>query len=101
MAESSNGNCLCGCAQAWRAVHPPVRGHWLGCRPKVHAGFLKSWTAGNLNHKVVSSVLKHLQGGKRPNGVKRILVTGVLLSRLLPELPVSCSCLEDHGGWLI
>jgi len=42
----------------------------------VHAGFLKSWLAGNLKAKVVSTVLKALQDQKKTPTIKRILVTG-------------------------
>lgn len=63
--------------QAWQAVHPPPRGrYWTGQRPQVHAGFLKSWLAGILKDKVVSSVLKALQDQKKTPSIKRILVTG-------------------------
>ena len=50
--------------------------YWTGQRPRVHAGFLKSWLAGNLKQKVVSSVLKALQEQKKTNSIKRVLVTG-------------------------
>lgn len=64
--------------QAWQAVHPPLRGRgWTGQRPRVHAGFIKSWLAGNLKCKVVTSVLKVLQDQKKAHSIQRILVTGV------------------------
>ena len=48
--------------QAWRVAHPPVRGNpWLGRRPLVHVGFLKSWLAGGLNLKVITAVLNAVQ----------------------------------------
>ena len=40
--------------QAWYATHPPKRGKWwMGTRPFVHQGFLKSWTANGLNARLV------------------------------------------------
>ena len=46
------------CLQAWRIAHPPRRGtNWLGTRPLVHVGFLKSWLAGGLKYKVVDHIL--------------------------------------------
>ena len=40
--------------QAWYATHPPKRGEWwMGTRPFVHQGFLKSWTANGLNANIV------------------------------------------------
>lgn len=65
--------------QAWQAVHPPLRGR-VWTRPRVHAGFLKSWLAGNLKGKVLTSVLKHLQDQSKVSSVKRVLVTGQLCS---------------------
>ncbi|DBB01839.1 TPA: hypothetical protein ACH3X1_000447 [Trebouxia sp. C0004] len=45
--------------QVWRVAHPPVRGHhWMFTRPLVHVGFLKSWLAGGLNHKVVGRIMQ-------------------------------------------
>ncbi|KAL3142108.1 hypothetical protein ABBQ32_004726 [Trebouxia sp. C0010 RCD-2024] len=73
--------------QAWQAVHPPLRGrYWTGQRPRVHAGFLKSWLAGKLKQKVVSSVLKALQDQKKTNSIKRVLVTGHSLGGALANL---------------
>ena len=44
---------LC-CSQAWYATHPPKRGEWwMGTRPYVHQGFLKSWVANGLNKRIV------------------------------------------------
>ncbi len=58
-------------------MHPPLRGrYWTGQRPRVHAGFLKSWLAGNLKAKVVCTVLKALQDQKKTATIRRILVTG-------------------------
>ena len=64
------------CLQAWRSVHPPVRGrYWTGKQPQVHAGFLKSWLAGDLKDRVIARVLMQLQQHKGGT-VKRVLVTG-------------------------
>ena len=63
--------------QAWQAVHPPLRGrYWTGQRPRVHAGFLKSWLAGNLKAKVINTVLKSLQDQNKAHSIQRVLVTG-------------------------
>lgn len=70
--------------QAWRIAHPPVRGKtWLGTRPMVHVGFLKSWLAGGLKLKVVNQVLEAVQQCKQRSGSDHpitVLVTGVQLS---------------------
>ena len=45
---------LANTPQAWYATHPPKRGDWwMGTRPFVHQGFLKSWTANGLNENIV------------------------------------------------
>ena len=89
------------CVQAWRAVHPPVRGRaWLGRRPKVHAGFLKSWLAGNLNDKVVSSVLKALQDHKGHSPINRIMVTGQLLPAAFVTGGKNVYAVRGHVGSL-
>ena len=66
--------------QAWRIAHPPVRGQtWLGSRPLVHVGFLKSWLAGGLKLKVVNKVLEAVQHCKQhstSDGPVTVLVTG-------------------------
>ncbi|DBA98954.1 TPA: hypothetical protein ACH3X1_014695 [Trebouxia sp. C0004] len=73
--------------QAWQVVHPPLRGRcWTGQQPRVHAGFLKSWLAGNLKAKVVSTVLKVLHHQKKSPTIKRILVTGHSLGGALANL---------------
>ena len=76
----------CGIVQAWRIPHPPIRGtYWLGTRPLVHVGFLKSWLAGGLKHKVVSHILEAVRQCKQESGSDqpvKIFVTGVQLSPL-------------------
>ena len=76
----------CGIVQAWRIAHPPIRGtYWLGTRPLVHVGFLKSWLAGGLKHKVVSHILEAVRQCKQESGSDqpvKIFVTGVQLSPL-------------------
>jgi len=43
--------------RAWYAAHPPLRGRpFMGTRPYVHQGFLRSWEANGLREKVVSRV---------------------------------------------
>lgn len=38
-------------------VHPPCRGTWWnGTRPCVHRGFLQSWTANDLNKRLISRI---------------------------------------------
>ena len=79
-------NILEGCLQAWRIAHPPMRGtNWLGTRPLVHVGFLKSWLAGGLKHKVVSHILEAVRQCKQESGSDqpvKIFVTGMQLSSL-------------------
>ena len=41
---------------------------WLGTRPLVHVGFLKSWLAGGFNVKVVNQVLEAVQQCKEQSG---------------------------------
>ena len=79
--------------QAWQAVHPPARGRsWTGQRPKVHAGFLKSWLAGSLKDKVITSVLKALQSCDRKGSpIQRILVTGGAPLQHALEVPLGCT----------
>ncbi|DBA91385.1 TPA: hypothetical protein ACH3X2_003920 [Trebouxia sp. C0005] len=73
--------------QAWQAAHPPVRGrHWMGRRPRVHAGFLKSWLAGGLKDKVVARVLKAIQDEKDGGPITRVLITGHSLGGALATL---------------
>jgi len=48
--------------QAWYATHPPKRGDWwMGTRPFVHQGFLKSWTANGLNTNIVERCVVAVQ----------------------------------------
>ncbi|KAL3143143.1 hypothetical protein ABBQ38_003412 [Trebouxia sp. C0009 RCD-2024] len=76
--------------QAWRIAHPPVRGKsWLGTRPLVHVGFLKSWLAGGLKLKVVNQVLEAVQQCKQRSGSDQpitVLVTGHSLGGALATL---------------
>ncbi|DBA85888.1 TPA: hypothetical protein ACH3X1_005433 [Trebouxia sp. C0004] len=75
--------------QAWRIAHPPRRGRtWLGTRPLVHVGFLKSWLAGGLKVKVVNRVLEAVQQCKqscKSHVPTTVFVTGIHL--LIPCLP--------------
>jgi len=75
--------------RAWYSTHPPARGHWyLGTRPFVHQGFLRSWTADGLKDKVLRRVnevvasLAKTQGGGRV----RVFVTGHSLGGALATL---------------
>ncbi|KAA6429424.1 MAG: hypothetical protein FRX49_00818 [Trebouxia sp. A1-2] len=76
--------------QAWRIAHPPMRGtNWLGTRPLVHVGFLKSWLAGGLKHKVVSHILEAVRQCKqesRSDQPVKIFVTGHSLGGALATL---------------
>ena len=59
--------------------------NWLGTRPLVHVGFLKSWLAGGLKHKVVSHILEAVCQCKqesRSDQPVKIFVTGMPLSPL-------------------
>ena len=67
--------------QAWRVAHPPVRGQaWLFSQPLVHVGFLKSWLAGGLNHKVVTRIMELVTARPAEAHCKplRIYITGTL-----------------------
>ena len=59
-----------------------MRGNkWLGTRPLVLVGFLKSWLAGGLNHKVVNHVLEAVRQCKQQSKLQhpvRVFVTGGL-----------------------
>ena len=85
------------CCQAWRIAHPPVRGQtWLGTRPLVHVGFLKSWLAGGLKLKVVNKVLEAVQQCKQRSNSDRpvtVLVTGEVADSHLPFPPPLPPCL--------
>ncbi|KAL0050037.1 hypothetical protein WJX82_003243 [Trebouxia sp. C0006] len=76
--------------QAWRIAHPPMRGtKWLGTRPLVHVGFLKSWLAGGLKYKVVSHILEAVRQCKQESGSDqpvKIFVTGHSLGGALATL---------------
>ena len=59
---------------------------WLGSRPLVHVGFLKSWLAGGLKLKVVNKVLEAVQLCKqqsKSDGPVTILVTGEVMNPCL------------------
>ena len=56
---------------------------WLGTRPLVHVGFLKSWLAGGLKVKVVNKVLEAVQQCKQQSKSDHpitVLVTGLHFS---------------------
>ncbi|KAL3155310.1 hypothetical protein ABBQ38_010874 [Trebouxia sp. C0009 RCD-2024] len=76
--------------QAWRIAHPPVRGKtWLGTRPLVHVGFLKTWLADGLKLKVVNQVLEAVQQCKQRSGSDQpitVLITGHSLGGALATL---------------
>ena len=70
--------------QAWYAMHPPKRGDWwMGTRPFVHQGFLKSWVANGLNKRIVercTMAVKKMQD--KACGVPiKVYITGMLISR--------------------
>ncbi|GMH45328.1 hypothetical protein BSKO_13285 [Bryopsis sp. KO-2023] len=52
--------------QFWRTVHSPPRGNYLlRSRPLVHKGFIKSWTASSLNHRILNVVIRIMNSGGR------------------------------------
>lgn len=54
---------------------------WLGTRPLVHVGFLKSWLAGGLNHKVIGYIMEAVQQCKLQSKSAQpvtVLVTGTI-----------------------
>ena len=69
------------CLQAWRIAHPPRRGtNWLGTRPLVHVGFLKSWLAGGLKYKVIDHILEAVRQCKLESKSQQpvtVFVTGM------------------------
>ena len=79
--------------QAWRAPHPPARGNlWLGTKPLVHVGFLKSWVAGGLNQRVVGRVSELVRAASAAGTACRIYVTGVCAG-----LPWGAALVGDHA----
>ncbi|KAL0023014.1 hypothetical protein WJX79_008349 [Trebouxia sp. C0005] len=76
--------------QAWRIAHPPIRGQtWLGTRPLVHVGFLKSWLAGGFKAKVVNRVLEAVQQCRqtcKSHAPTTVFVTGHSLGGALATL---------------
>ena len=68
--------------QAWYATHPPARGEWwMGTRPFVHQGFLKSWVANGLNARIVErcvAAVKMMQAQAHCTPVK-LYITGAHL----------------------
>ncbi|BDA51092.1 probable phospholipase A1-Igamma1, chloroplastic at C-terminar half [Coccomyxa sp. Obi] len=71
--------------QAWRVVHPPKRGRW-GCRPLVHVGFLKSWTANGLDIRVISRIKEIIQAPEFNPTMAYVGVTGHSLGGALAQL---------------
>ncbi|MCJ1423048.1 hypothetical protein MMC29_000929 [Sticta canariensis] len=44
--------------QIWNVPHPPQRGSfWLSTQPRVHGGFLQSWTGNGLSEQI----MRHLK----------------------------------------
>ena len=52
-------------------------------RPLVHVGFLKSWVAGDFDHKVVSRTMDIVNSCKADANKLKIHITGELCSPLL------------------
>ena len=66
-----------GCLQAWPVVHPPKRGNpWLRRRPRVHAGFLKSWRFNGLHDRVMEHVQGIVAEQHMDVGLAKVLITG-------------------------
>ncbi len=62
-------------------VHPPARGNpWLGRRPRVHAGFLRSWRCSGLNDRVLEHVRSLVAEQQMDVGLVHVLMTGTALT---------------------
>ncbi|KAK9802002.1 hypothetical protein WJX73_009255 [Symbiochloris irregularis] len=75
--------------QAWQMVHPPRRGTWWnGTRPCVHRGFLQSWTANDLNKRLIARIKDVIsEAALNPKLPKFLaLVTGHSLGGALAQL---------------
>ena len=58
-------------------VHPPARGNpLLGRRPRVHAGFLRSWRCNGLNDCVLDHVRSIVAEQHMDVGLVQVLITG-------------------------
>ncbi|BDA50387.1 probable lipase at C-terminar half [Coccomyxa sp. Obi] len=71
--------------QAWQATHPSARGRsFLGRRPAVHNGFLKSYLANGFNERIVSKVLDVVRSNDWPS--TQVYLTGHSLGGALAML---------------
>ena len=58
--------------------HPPKRGSsWLGTRPRVHLGFLRSWRTNGLNERVLEHIRELVDGQQMDIGLVNVYITGV------------------------
>lgn len=63
--------------KVFRLPHPPVRGKfWLQTRPMVHGGFLRSWTANELNERVMARLRDILAASVVPPADFKVFLTG-------------------------
>ncbi|CAD7702015.1 unnamed protein product [Ostreobium quekettii] len=74
--------------RAWLVVHPPPRrAHCrLRGRPRVHKGFLDSWTAGGFNQQVLKLISDVLSLPGYDRSTMRVLVTGHSLGGAIAQL---------------
>lgn len=58
-------------------MHRPVRGNALICtRPRVHAGFLRSWTANEFSERVLRHIGDIVESERMDLSNVRVLLTG-------------------------
>ena len=74
--------------------HPPRRGNpWLQTRPRVHAGFLKSWRANGLNQRILEHIRDLVEEKHMDIGLVKVFITGDLS---VPG-PMTC-CIVSYRG---
>jgi hypothetical protein len=74
--------------QAWQTLHPPKRGAFWR-RPRVHIGFLKSWTRAGLNCRVKERILQIFKASPVAKQDFKLYITGA-------DIPLAVSSNWDH-----
>lgn len=76
-------------------MHSPKRGSALLCsRPRVHAGFLRSWTANGFNERVLEHIGEIVDTQQMDLSSVRVLLTGAKWSL---SNSVTCNSLLQSG----